>query len=193
MCEDLEKAISLRKEGYTYSEISSALNGAFSVDQLKRRLRGVEKGTRLNACMQELISEATKPQGITVYEANGIIMKHHPDTTLTYDQLKYMRDKAKSLDTACMFRPGWIGVEHPQQSYKSFLAYVMHIQDEIDNVVRWYCDTYPTAAPQAVHKELMFYIKQGISPSINSEPLSTRISRTEQLLESIGEYNEKDT
>lgn len=185
---DLDKAISLREQGWTYPEISSALNGAFSVDQLKRKLKGITKGEKKNACVEELISLATRPQGITIYEANGIIMKHHPDKELSYDQLKYIRDKAKAADNRCVFRPGWIATEDPQQSYKSFLTYVIHIQDEIDNAVRWYCDTYPSANPQAVHKELMFYIK----PSINSEPLSTRIGRTEELLESMEEISVRD-
>lgn len=42
MSELKERATALRKQGLTYLQISSALDGAFSVDQCKKYLRGVK-------------------------------------------------------------------------------------------------------------------------------------------------------
>lgn len=43
MTNDLkEQAIALRKQGLTYPEISSSLNGAFSIDMCKKYLRGIK-------------------------------------------------------------------------------------------------------------------------------------------------------
>lgn len=51
-----EKALELRKSGLTYSEISSALNGAFSVDQCKKLLKGIKAAPMQNG-IRELFTE----------------------------------------------------------------------------------------------------------------------------------------
>ena len=74
-----EKAIELRQQGLTYREISQLLNGAVSVDQCKRWLKGVCKSKPNDACVEELVALGSRPEGITEYEATGIIFKYHPD------------------------------------------------------------------------------------------------------------------
>lgn len=175
-----EVAIALRKQGLSYPQIVKEMKGEVSLSWCKHNLKGIEKSENLKECIDELIFLATRKEGVSLYEANGVIMKYHPDKELNYNQLKYIRDKAKLQNEECLFRPGWISVDEPVQSYDSFLTYVVHIQDEIDNVVRWYCDTYPTSEPKSVMKEIMYYINGN-----GSEPLSSRISRTESLIDDM--------
>lgn len=55
--EELKKeALQLRASGLTYSEISSALNGAFSVDQCKKLLKGI-KATPMQNDIRELFAD----------------------------------------------------------------------------------------------------------------------------------------
>lgn len=177
MTEDIkEKAISLRKEGMTYPEISSALDGAISVDWLKRNLKGVAKGDKQDACLDELIQLATRPEGVSVYEANGVIMNHNKDNPLSKDQIRYIRTRAKVRNPDCLFRPAWISTTAPADSFQSFCAYLLHMQDEIDNLVRWYCDTYPDTSPQAVKYELLEYLKP-------ESRVSGRIDKAEKMIE----------
>jgi hypothetical protein len=177
MTDDLkEKATSLRKEGFTYPEISSALDGAISVDWLKKNLKGVPKGDRQDACLDELIRLATRPEGVSVYEANGVIMNHNKDNQLTKDQIRYIRTRAKARNHECLFRPAWISTTSPSDSFQSFCAYLLHMQDEIDNLVRWYCDSYPDTNPQVVKYELLEYLKP-------ESKVSGRIDKAEKMIE----------
>ena len=100
-----EKAVRLRQQGLTYPEISSSLNGAVSVDWCKRNLKGVLKSEQDDECLNELIRLATRPEGVSVYEANGVIMKYNKDRKLSKDQIRYIRNKAKSKNCDCLFRP----------------------------------------------------------------------------------------
>lgn len=51
-----EQALELRASGLTYSEISSALNGAFSVDQCKKLLKGIKAAPMRNG-IRELFAD----------------------------------------------------------------------------------------------------------------------------------------
>lgn len=178
MLELKEKAISLRKEGMTYPEISSALDGALSVDWLKRNLKGVSKGDKQDSCLEELIQLATRPEGVSVYEANGVIMKHNKENPLSKDQIRYIRTRAKARNPACLFRPAWMSTTAPTASFQSFCAYILHMQDEIDNLVRWYCDSYPDTNPEAVKYELIEYLKP-------ESRVSGRIDKAEKMIEAL--------
>lgn len=50
-----QEALRLREKGLTYSEISSALDGAFSVDQCKKYLKGVKPKPMQNEIRQQFI------------------------------------------------------------------------------------------------------------------------------------------
>lgn len=182
MTQDIkEKAISLRQQGLTYAEISSSLNGTVSVDWCKRNLKGVLKPEQDDACLNELIQLATRPEGVSVYEANGVIMKHNKDKQLTKDQMRYIRTKAKAKNPNCLFRPDWVSTTRPQDSYKAFCAYVLHMQDEIDNLVRWYCEAFPDTKESSVKYELLEYLK----PTKDGISLKNRIDRAELLTEEM--------
>ena len=159
MSEVREKAISLRQQGMTYPQIVSALDGAVSVDWCKRNLKGLSKGSTEEGhsdelMLKELIQLATRKEGVSVYEANGVIMKHSK-ARLTSVHISNIRAKAKRRNPECLFRPDWVSLEHPSDSYQSLCAYVLHLQDEVDNIVRWYCDTYPEVSPHSVKWELL--------------------------------------
>lgn len=176
-----EKAESLRQKGHTYKEISQLLNGAVSVDWCKRNLKEVKKEKLTDACIEELILKATRPEGITVYEANSIIFKHNKDKNLSKDQIKNIRKKASTSNTDCLFRPAWVSPTAPVESYKTFLAYASHLIDELDNMTRWYCDTYPNTNQGAVRYELTKHL----FPKISAEPLHGRMMRTEVVIEEL--------
>lgn len=176
-----EQATLLRKKGLTYQQISSALNGAVSVDWCKKKLKGVLKPEQDDACLNELIQLATRPEGVSVYEANGVIMKHNKDKQLTKDQIRYIRTKAKAKNPDCLFRPDWVSTTNPQDSYKAFCAYVLHMQDEVDNLVRWYCETFPDTKESSVKYELLEYLK----PTKDGVSLKSRIDRAELLTEEM--------
>jgi len=172
----ISKARLLRSDGFTYKQISSALDGAVSVDWCKRNLSGILKREENTDCIDALIKLATRPEGVSVYEANGVIMEYNKDKQLTKDQMRYLRTKAKAKDNRCLFRPDWVSTQQPQNSYTAFCAYLIHIQDELDNMVRWYCDSFPDTKPSSVRYEMLEYLK----PSADGISLSRRISRAEQ-------------
>lgn len=173
------EATRLRQLGYKYKEIAHLLGGVVSVDWCKRNLKQVKLPVTEDACLNEIIQLATRPEGVSVYEANGVIIKHNKDIELTKEKMRQIRDKAKSKNPECLFRPGWISTEKPTESYKAFCSYLLHIQDELDNMVRWYCDSFPETQTSTVKYELLEYLK----PTKDGESLSRRINRTEVMCE----------
>ena len=173
-----EQATILRRQGLTYPQISEHLNGALSVDWLKRNLRGVAKGEAEDKCLTSLIQLATRPEGVSVYEANGVIMNHNKDKKLSKDQLRYIRNKAKAKDSHSLFRPDWVSTSSPNDSFQAFCAYVLHMQDEVDNLVRWYCDTFPDTSASSVKYELLEYLKP-------ESKVFGRLDKAEKMVEAL--------
>ena len=173
-----EQAILLRQQGLTYPQISEHLNGALSVDWLKRNMKGVAKGQAEDECLTAVVKLATRPEGVSVYEANGVIMNHNKDKQLTKDQIRYIRSKAKAKNNQCLFRPDWVSTKSPNDSFQAFCAYVLHMQDEVDNLVRWYCDTFPDTKPVAVKYELLEYLKP-------ESKVIGRLDKAEKVVEAL--------
>ena len=178
-----EQAILLRQQGLTYPQISEHLNGALSVDWCKRNLKQVKLPVVEDKCLDEIIRLATRPEGVSVYEANGVIIKHNQDKQLSKEKMRQIRDKAKAKNPECLFRPAWVSTEKPEDSYQAFCAYLIHIQDELDNMTRWYCGSFPDTKPSSVRYEMLEYLK----PSKDGMSLNKRISRAEQLCETMEE------
>lgn len=173
-----EQAKLLRKQGMTYRQISEHLNGALSIDWLKKNLKNVPKGEQEDQCLEELISLATRPEGVSVYEANGVIMKHNKDRVLSKDQIRYIRNKAKARNKQCLFRPDWLSTKAPSDSFQAFCAYILHMQDEVDNLVRWYCSSFPDTNPSSVKYEMLEYLK---TDSI----ITGRLDKAEKVVEEL--------
>jgi len=184
---EAEKAIELRKQGMKYKEISEQLG--VSLDWCKRNLKSVKKDSDvlIEACVNELVSKATKPEGLTVYEANAIIFKHHKEKQLSKDQIRSIRDKASNQNSDCVFRPPWVDATAPTKSYKSMMAYTSYMVDEMDNVVRWYCESHHTVNPHSVRYEILKHL----FPKISGEPLTGRIMRNEVMVELLESRNIK--
>lgn len=176
----------LREEGNTYKQISQLLNGAVSVDWCKRSLKQVKTPVIEDSqALLDVIELATRPEGVSVYEANGIIIQHSKacGVEITKDQMRQIRDKAKTRNPDCLFRPAWVSTEKPTESYKAFCAYLIHLQDEVDNITRRYCDSFPETQQSSVRYEILEYLK----PSKDGESLGRRINRTEKLCEQMEE------
>ena len=180
------EAVRLRQIGHTYKEISQLLNGAVSVDWCKKNLKQVKTPVvKDDQCLLDVIELAIRPEGVSVYEANGIIIRHSKaaGVDVSKEQMRQIRDKAKTRNTECLFRPAWVSTEKPTESYKAFCSYLLHLQDEMDNIIRWYCDSFPEAQQSSVRYEILEYLK----PTKDGESLSRRISRTEKLCEQMEE------
>ena len=176
-----EQAILLRQQGLTYPEISSALNGAISVDQCKRWLKGVTKAKPTDDCVEELIELGSRPQGITEYEATGIIFKHYPEASK--DKIRYIKSKAKG-DKQCIIHSGWIDPMKPNQSHTSMNTFVLHLMDHVDTLVEDYLEMYPNTNKWSVRHEML---KLAFSNKISGEPLSARLYKNELLAELLEE------
>ena len=180
------EAVRLRQLGHTYKEISQLLDGAVSVDWGKKNLKQVKTpAVKDDQCLLDVIELAIRPEGVSVYEANGIIIKHSKAAGMdvSKDQMRQIRDKAKTRNPECLFRPAWVSTEKPTESYKAFCTYLLHLQDEMDNIIRWYCDSFPEAQQSSVRYEILEYLK----PTKDGESLNRRISRTEKLCEQMEE------
>ena len=182
---DLEhKAMELRKQGLSYKEISSTLNGVLSVDWCKKNLKNILKGKKEDPCMDELILLASRPQGLQDYEAVGIMFKYNPD--VSQNQINYMKDKLKKTPN-CLLHKGWIDTMKPEQSHKSMNTFALHLMDSVDQMVDEYLDMYPNTNRWSVRNELL---QLSFSDKINGGPLGTRIFRNELLAEMIADRNQ---
>lgn len=180
------EATRLRQLGHKYKEISQLLDGAVSVDWCKKNLKQVKTpAVEDDQCLLDVIELAIRPEGVSVYEANGIIIRHSKAAGVEVgkEQMRQIRDKAKTRNPECLFRPAWVSTEKPTESYKAFCSYLLHLQDEMDNIIRWYCDSFPEAQQSSVRYEILEYLK----PTKDGESLNRRISRTEKLCEQMEE------
>ena len=180
------EATRLRQLGHTYKEISQLLDGKVSIDWCKKNLKEVKiPAVKDDQCLLDVIELAVRPEGVSVYEANGIIIRHSKaaGVEVSKEQMRQIRDKAKTRNPECLFRPAWVSTEKPTESYKAFCSYLLHLQDEMDNIIRWYCDSFPEAQQSSVRYEILEYLK----PTKDGESLNRRISRTEKLCEQMEE------
>lgn len=183
MATDLkEQAQSLRKQGLTYKQIVSALDGAISVDWCKRNLKSksITKGDDNSQCVAEIISLGERPEGITQYEANGIIYKHFPNAN--DNKLRYIKDKAKTISESCIIHTGWIDYMKPNESHKAMNAFALHLMDQVDLMVEDYTEMYPNSNKWAVRYEML---KLAFSKQISPESINSRVYGNEVLAEKM--------
>lgn len=173
-----EKAESLRKQGLTYKQISSALDGAVSVDWCKKNLKHVQLTKKIDPCVEELIKLGTRPEGVIEYEANAVIFKHYSNASK--DKIRYLKDRAKELSPTCLIHTGWIDTMKPNESHKSMNAFVLHLMDQVDSMVEDYIEMFPSSNKWAVRHEML---KLAFSSKISPEPLAVRLHKNEVLAE----------
>jgi len=178
-----EQAESLRKQGMTYAQISSTLDGAVSVDWCKKNLSKVKGGTRQKIdpeCVSKIVLLGERPQGILLYEANGIIKEYYPDAN--DHKLRYVREKAKDQSKNCIIHAGWIDHMKPNESHKAINAFALHLMDHIDLMVEDYMDAFPNANKWSVRYEML---KLALNKSISPESLNNRVWTNEQTAEDM--------
>jgi len=173
-----DKAVTLKQEGRTYKQISEELG--VSVDWCKRNLKGVTKTANTNECVQEIIALGTRPQGVTEYEANGVVFKYYDNASK--DKLRYMKNKAKE-NPNCLIHSGWIDHMNPNQSHKAINAFALHLLNELEVAVDHYLELYPNSNRWSVRYEIL----KLSFPKISQEPLAGRVMKNEVLAELMEE------
>lgn len=175
-----DKAESLRKQGFTYKQIVAALDNQISVDWCKRNLNHIKKPKEDDECLKELLSLGCRPEGVTHYEANGIIYKHRPNATKS--NIDYIKEKAKKADKSFVIHTGWIDHMKPNESHKAMNAFALHLMDQVDLMVEDYLETFPNSNKWAVRYEML---KLAFSRQVSPEPLSSRVYTNEKLAETM--------
>ena len=173
-----EKARIMRASGATYREISTETG--VSVDWCKKNLKTVSKPRSNDSCIQEIINLGVRPQGITDYEATGIIFKYHSDANT--NKIRYIKDKAKEIEPKCLIHSGWIDYMNPNASHKAMNAFALHLMDQVDNMVKDYIEMYPNSNKWSVRYEML---KLAFSRQISPEPISSRVYKNEKLAEVV--------
>lgn len=117
-----ERALDLRKKGLTYKEISSALDGAVSVDWCKRNLKDVstarDSQTIIKNIVDALVNKASSDVGCSHKEARSIaagIIGYYP----TKDKLRYYKDLARKqgVEFGQEFIPEPLDVKYSPKDY----------------------------------------------------------------------------
>lgn len=176
-----DEAESLRKQGMTYKDIVSRLEG-ITLDWCKKNLKDVKVVKESDECLRELITLGCRPEGITHYEANGLIYKYHPNVNT--NKLNYLKDKARKLESSFVLHSGWIDYMKPNESHKAMNAFAIHLMDQVDCMVEDYTQMYPNSNKWSVRYEML---KLAFSKQISPEPLSSRVYTNEKLAEVMEE------
>jgi hypothetical protein len=177
--EILVQAKALRSQGLSYQQIVEKMDGQVTLDQCKKNLKGVNKPKQNDACVSEIIALGLRPEGVTEYEATGVVFKHHPNASK--DKVRYAKKKARE-NKECLIHSGWIDHMKPTESHKSMNAYVLHLMDQLDLLVEDYMYSYPNSNKWSVKYEML---KLAFSSKISPEPLSGRLYRNELLAEEM--------
>lgn len=175
-----QKARDLRSQGLTYKQIVEALDGAVSIDWCKRQLKGSSHKSNDDntACIQEVITLGKRPEGVTHYEANGVIYKHFPNAN-EY-KLRYIKDRAKIKGEDVIVHTGWIDHMKPNESHKAMNAFVLHLMDQVDLMVEDYIELFPNANKWSVRHEMLTL---AFSDKISNISLNNRIYTNELVAE----------
>jgi len=169
-----DKAVALRQEGRTYKQITEELD--VSIDWCKRNLKGVSKPSNTTECVQELIALGSRPQGVTEYEATGVVFKYYENASK--DKIRYMKNKARE-NPDCLIHSGWIDHMNPNQSHKAINAFALHLLNELEVAVDQYLELYPNSNRWSVRREML----KLSFPEVSPEPLFGRVLRNEVLAE----------
>lgn len=183
MIEIKEQAVALRKQGLTYAQISSALDGAVSVDWCKRNLKAVEYKKTEDPILVEIIALAIRPEGCTNYELKGIVLKYNPeliDKKGTY--MSAYKRKARDKNRKVLFRPAWISPTKAFESSQAMYNIADSIYERIQDAVRDYTDMFPEVEDK---KAILDEIVKISNAHLVKEGLSTRLSRHEAVVEKL--------
>lgn len=186
-----EQAISLRKQGLTYAQISSSLNGALSVDWCKRNLKNVEHKKEEDPILVEIITLAVRPEGCTNYELTGVVMKYSPD--LIDKKGSYMsqyKRKARTKNKNVLFRPSWISPTKAFESSQALYQLADCMYERLQEAVNDYTAMFPEVQDK---KAILDEIVKISNSYLVREGLATRLSRNERVVERLIDRHEDNT
>lgn len=178
-----EQAESLRKQGMTYKQISSTLDGAVSVDWCKRNLKGVEYKKPEDPILFEIITLAVRPEGCTNYELTGVVMKYNPD--MIDKKGTYMsayKRKARDKNKNSLFRPSWISPTKAFESSQAMYQIADSMYERLQEAVQDYASMFPEVEDK---KAILDEIVKISNAHLVKEGLSTRLSRHEVVVEKL--------
>lgn len=178
-----QRAIELRRKGLTYQEISSALDGALSVDQCKRLLKGVKKEKTNDPALEEIITLAVRPEGCTNYELTGVLYKYQVE--LKGDYMTSYKRKAKTRNKECLFRPGWMPATQPKLSVQRMNMMASDLFERIQENVNEFLFEFPEADRKSVVNELVKISNGWLLP----ESLEARLERNATIAQELEERN----
>jgi len=135
---DKQKALALREQGKTYTEISEALG--CSLDWCKKNLKGTK---RKDISEEDYLSLVEKGRSFDCITKGEIISKVNVDSTDSYKEYnkeallttkRVRRKLAKEGDV--IVRQPWIHPARASYSYNNMLMYINMLNDVLDEYVR---------------------------------------------------------
>lgn len=174
-----EQAIELRKQGQTYTSISSLLG--VSLDWCKRNLKSVEYKKLIDPIVAQILDLAIRPEGCTNYELTGVVMKLAPE--LIDEKGDYMQSykrKVRNKSTKALFRPSWMSEDKPLDSQQWLYTLANELHERINDYAQDYLDKHPEVTDRKGVTDELVKLAHG---SLIPEGLSTRLSRHEATVE----------
>jgi len=178
-----QKAIDLRKQGLTYAQISSSLDGALSVDWCKRNLKGVKAVDKQTQLYEKALTLSKRQEGVTDKELANIafeILGTVEKGAITKLKAKIKRKKSDN-ENSVLVRPAWMSPNSPAKSLLMMNDLSHELYENIQHLVDRYTDQYPEVDRTKVLQE-MVYLSNGWTLK---ESLERRMERNYRTVERI--------
>lgn len=178
-----QKASDLRKQGLTYAQISSSLDGALSIDWCKRNLKGVKAQDRYTLLYEQALTLSKRQEGVTdkelsnlAFEILGTVEKGD------INRLKAKIKRKKSDDeNSVLVRPAWMSPNSPAKSLVTMNELSHELYENIQHLVDRYIEQYPETDRKKALQE-MVYLSNGWALK---ESLERRMERNYRTVERI--------
>lgn len=178
-----QKAIDLRKQGLTYAQISSTLDGTLSVDWCKRNLKGVKSVDKYTLLYEQSLALSKRQEGVTdkelsnlTFEILGIVEKGD----ITRLKAKIKRKKGDD-ENSVLVRPAWMSPNSPAKSLVMMNELSHELYENIQHLVDRYIEQYPDTDRKKALQE-MVYLSNGWALK---ESLERRMERNYRTVERI--------
>lgn len=162
-------AISLRKEGKSYSEIVELCSqidktNSITLNWCKRNLSDIEKVEDFDSyqieknCLDQIITIGASDKGISSAECKRIIKYNYKlediDSAEVYKLYKKLKAKALAMNSNVFFRPSCLQPDQATRSFKQILSSGNYLYDVIADVVNDICTEFPEVYSSSVRREL---------------------------------------
>lgn len=127
---DKEKAVALKEQGKTYTEIAAELG--CSVDWCKRNLKEVVKNKEGKEMIEKYISQSKSKQAITSGQIKKMLLEDFANDIETMSEVEkedFVESKTKSIkrkitEAGGVVRPLWMHPKHSKESFQRVLDLV---------------------------------------------------------------------